>query len=748
MQWSWPARFLDWVAGIGAHAAETEDERVRRVIWVTTLLAGAIPVSAAGALLLAILRVVPGSILAMAGVVFWAGQVLLVGRFGWRVDAMALASQASCVGISLAATLLMGGPLHSGGTVLVGLMGPLYALAFPNRRRARWLLAAYLASVGVGIAAGDRVPWARPLPGTANLALFALMVTTTSVSVFAALYFFVHQRDRAMRLLREAEDTISRLLQSSPGASDTIPAWSRSMAREVASAVGAERIGIWEVSAEGVAPLAAEGLDSPSMDDIQRASLAPAGTFVETAQGMLGAALGMSGEPRGVVLVCGAALRWVETERQLVAGFAHQVGSALDMNRMRLSLAAATERRALTRRDMHKRGIATLQLCGRCGRCYDHAATACSHDGGALASPRTLPYRLLDRYRFTRVLGEGGMGIVLAAWDERLCRDVAVKLIRADHFSNPDLRQRFDREARTVARIQHPGVIAIYDSGELDDGTAFLVMEMLTGCDLASQIRTHGRGTPGQVAKLVRQGCAALGAAHRAGVVHRDVKPENIFIVDDPAGFRVKVVDFGLAKSMTLERGLTQTGMVMGTPVYMSPEQVQGEEVDARTDVYSFAAVCYEALTGRKAVPGDDLGRILLSVLNTVPSPPSAFVPGLPAEVDVAFAAALAKDRSRRIEEIEVWGRSIIEPLEQVAPDAATKGWPSSRGALATGEAADPGGSITTAAGMLPATPRSPAAHRQSTSGQTRPPASPTPGDGSCHNPADPDLACMERQDD
>lgn len=708
MPWSWPGRLLDEVARVGVRAAETEDERVRRIIWVTTLIAGAIPGAVVVTLVLGFLRLVPGMILAAAGAVFWTGQLFLVGRFGWTVDAMALASQISCVVLSLGATLLMGGPLHSGGIVLIGLIGPLYALAFPRRRRAWLLLAAYLASVGVGIVASARVPWSRPLPEPANLALFALMVTTSSASVFAALYFFVHQRDRAMRLLREAEATISRLLQSSPEASDSIPAWSRSTALEVASAISAERIGIWEAGAEGVAPIAADGLDPPSLDDVQRVSLAPAGTFVETGRGILVAVHGMSGEPRGVLLVSGAALRWAETERRLVAAFAHQLGGALDMSRMRRTLAATTERRALTRREMHERGIATLQLCRRCGRCYDHLETACSHDGGPLESPRTLPYRLLDRYRFSRVLGEGGMGVVLAAWDERLDRDVAVKLIRPDHFGNPDLRQRFDREARTVARIHHPGVIAIHDSGELDDGTAFLVMEKLTGRDLASQIRGHGRGTPAQVAELVRQGCAALRAAHRAGVVHRDVKPENIFIEDDTAGFRVKVLDFGLAKSMTLERGLTQTGMVMGTPTYMSPEQVQGEEVDARTDVYSFAAVCYEALTGRKAVSGDDLGRILINVLNMVPDPPSAFVPGLPAEVDAAFASALAKDRSRRLKEIELWGRSFVESLEQVAPDAATKGWPLSRGASAAGDATGPRGGVSTAAGMTRATPLGP----------------------------------------
>jgi hypothetical protein len=705
MRGSWLGRLFDRVARIGAHPAETEDQRVRRLIWVTTLLAGAIPVSGVVALVMGAIGFVPGAILGAACAIFWTGQVLLVGWLGARVDAMAAASQASCVVVSLAAVLLMGGPLNSGGIVLIGLIAPLYALAFPNRRLAWWMLAAYLASVGVGIAIGDGVPWARPLPRATNLILFGLMVTTATVSVFGALYFFVYQRDLALRLLREAEDKISTLLQASPSASDTIPGWSASMAREIAGAIGAEKIGIWEMGTDGLVPVDEKGLAPPSVDEVHDLAPAPEGTFAQTTQGILVAVHGMSGELRGALVVSGASLRWTQTERRLVGGFAHQLGAALDMNRMRLQLAAADERRALTRQEMHEQGIATLQVCQRCGRCYDHTVSACGDDGSALESPRTLPYRLLDRYRFTRVLGEGGMGIVLAAWDERLHRDVAVKLIRSDHFNNPDLRQRFDREARTVARIQHPGVIALYDSGELDDGTAFLVMEKLTGCNLASQIKDHGRGTPAQVADLVRQGCAALRAAHRAGVVHRDVKPENIFLVDDPAGFRVKILDFGLAKSMTFERGLTQSGMVMGTPTYMSPEQVQGEDVDARTDVYSFAAVCYEALTGRKAVSGDDLGRVLISVLNTVPGPPSSFVPGLPPEVDAAFASALAKDRSRRLKEIELWGSSFVESLERVAADAATGGWPFPREASTIREGTSPSEGVTFAPDLTRLTP-------------------------------------------
>ena len=708
MRWSWLGRLFDRVARIGAHPAETADERVRRQIWVITVVAGAIPVSVLTVLLLAVLGYVPGVILGATGAIFWTCQVLLVGLLGARVDATAVASQASCLLVSLAGVLLMGGPLTSGGIVLVGLIAPLYALAFPSRRRAWWMLVAYLASVGVGIAVGDRVPWARPRPKTANLVLFGLMVTTAAVSVFGALYFFVYQRDVALRLLREAEDRIATLLQSSPGASETIPAWSTSMASEIASTIGAERIGVWEMRADGLVPLAAQGLAPPSVNDVQDLSSALPGTFTQTPQGTLVAVHGTSGELCGALVVSGESLRWTQTERRLVSGFAHQLGAALDMDRMRLQLAAADERRALTRQEMHERGIATLQVCPRCGRCYDHTASACDDDGAALESPRALPHRLLDRYRFVRVLGEGGMGIVLAAWDERLQRDVAVKLIRPDHFNNPDLRQRFEREARTVARIQHPGVIALYDSGELDDGTAFLVMEKLTGCDLASQIKDHGPGTPAQVAELVRQGCAALRAAHRAGVVHRDVKPENIFLVDDPAGFRVKVLDFGLAKSMTFERGLTQTGTVMGTPSYMSPEQVQGEDVDARTDVYSFAAVCYEALTGRKAVSGDDLGRVLVGVLNTVPAPPSSFVPGLPPEVDTAFASALAKDRARRLKEIELWGSSFVESLGRVVADAAARGWPFPREASTRRDDSSPSDNVAVATDATRLAPRAP----------------------------------------
>ncbi|MRR13296.1 serine/threonine protein kinase, partial [bacterium] len=241
-------------------------------------------------------------------------------------------------------------------------------------------------------------------------------------------------------------------------------------------------------------------------------------------------------------------------------------------------------------------------------------------------------------------------------------------------FGDAEMKARFEREARTVARISHPGVIALFDSGELPDGTAFLVMEKLRGHDLAYFLVECGPGTPRQVAMLARQASAALAAAHQAGVVHRDVKPANVFLADDPAGFRVKVLDFGLAKSMAHEKGLTRTGTVVGTPEYMSPEQVMGENVDARTDVYSLGAVCYEALVGRRAVRGEDLGRIMANVLDTVPEPASSLLPGVPALASDALATALAKDPLDRPADIAAWAAAFAAALDTM-PEGITPGW-------------------------------------------------------------------------
>jgi len=474
--------------------------------------------------------------------------------------------------------------------------------------------------------------------------------------------------------LRNAQGEIARLLEASPAPSENVASWSQALGADVASAIGAERIGIWEVRDDAVVPLSDAGLAPPRIDDLRGGAPGAPRPLPSEEGSVVVPVSGMSSELRGALLVQGPAVVWGETERRLVGGFAHQLGAALDMAHMRRQLSSLREKREATLREMHEQGIATLQVCPLCGRCYDQAAEECAVDGSPLDTPRPLPYELLGRYRFERVLGQGGMATVFSARDTRLSRDVAIKLIRPEHFGDSELKARFEHEARTIARISHPGVIGLFDSGELPDGTAFLVMEMLRGHDLAHVLLECGTGTPRQVAQLAREAGAALAAAHAAGVVHRDVKPGNLFLADDPAGFRVKVLDFGLAKELAHEKGLTRTGMVVGTPEYMSPEQVHGWNVDARTDVYSLGAVCYEALLGRRAIRGEDLGRIMANVIDEVPPPASSVLPGVPEAASVALAVALAKDVFERPSDVAAWSETLAASLETM-PDGLASGW-------------------------------------------------------------------------
>lgn len=474
--------------------------------------------------------------------------------------------------------------------------------------------------------------------------------------------------------LRNAQGEIARLLEASPAPSENVASWSQALAADVASAIGAERIGIWEVRDDDVVPLSDAGLAPPRIADLRGGAPGAPRPLASEEGSVVVPVSGMSSELRGALLVQGPAVVWGETERRLVGGFAHQLGAALDMAHMRRQLSTLREKREATLREMHEQGIATLQICPLCGRCYDQAAEECAVDGSPLDTPRPLPYELLGRYRFERILGQGGMATVFSARDTRLARDVAIKLIRPEHFGDAELKARFEHEARTIARISHPGVIGLFDSGELPDGTAFLVMEMLRGHDLAHVLLECGTGTPRQVAQLAREAGAALAAAHAVGVVHRDIKPGNLFLADDPAGFRVKVLDFGLAKEMAHEKGLTRTGMVVGTPEYMSPEQVHGWNVDARTDVYSLGAVCYEALLGRRAIRGEDLGRIMANVIDEVPPPASSVLPGVPEAASAALAAALAKDVFERPSDVAAWSETLAASLETM-PDGLAPGW-------------------------------------------------------------------------
>ncbi len=255
------------------------------------------------------------------------------------------------------------------------------------------------------------------------------------------------------------------------------------------------------------------------------------------------------------------------------------------------------------------------------------------------------PGARLGPYQLEALLGEGGMGQVFRARDTRLGRPVAIKMIRAEQGQRPDFRIRFQREAQATAALNHPHICTLYDVGE-QEGTSYLVMEYVEGQTLASRLR-EGPLPLDQLLHRAAEVAQALAAAHERGIIHRDLKPANLMLT--PAG--IKVLDFGLAKFTgpeTAEINATAAHTVMGTPPYMSPEQARGEELDPRSDLFSFGCVLYEAATGVRPFRGSSLPEILREVVTGHPPPPTSLRPELPAGWDSILMRTLAKDRDRR----------------------------------------------------------------------------------------------------
>src|SRR5687767_11145055 len=215
-------------------------------------------------------------------------------------------------------------------------------------------------------------------------------------------------------------------------------------------------------------------------------------------------------------------------------------------------------------------------------------------------SPGTLP-KSIGRYRITERIGRGAMGVVYAAIDEQLDRRVAVKLMLADFDQEPDMRERFYREARITGQLAHRNIVTVFDLGE-ERNRPFIVMELLDGLPLAEHMQAGGSSSTDEKIDLMMQVCEGLQNAHRCGVIHRDLKPSNLFVQRDGS---VKILDFGVARLTA--SNLTASGFLVGTPEYMSPEQPQGRPVDARSDVYSAASVFYFVLTGHSPFGSRDL---------------------------------------------------------------------------------------------------------------------------------------------
>ena len=251
-------------------------------------------------------------------------------------------------------------------------------------------------------------------------------------------------------------------------------------------------------------------------------------------------------------------------------------------------------------------------------------------------------------YRIERQLGEGGMGRIFEARHLRLPdRHVAVKVLGEEYARDPEVVARFEREVESASRVVHPHVIEVYDAGHTAAGVHFLVTELLEGEDLGARIERTKKPIATELAvRLVRQTCLALAAAHACGVIHRDVKPENVFVLEVDGQPFVKMIDFGISKiTSTGENAkLTRAGAVLGTPAYMAPEQARGGEIDARTDVYGAGATLYTALAGRAPFEGDDPAMALSKLVSEEPPRLRSIAPWVPPEIEVVVQRAMAKD--------------------------------------------------------------------------------------------------------
>lgn len=265
-------------------------------------------------------------------------------------------------------------------------------------------------------------------------------------------------------------------------------------------------------------------------------------------------------------------------------------------------------------------------------------------------APDRLAGRLLDdRYQVVEVIADGGMATVYRGLDTRLERDVAIKVMRPELAADPQFRARFHREARAVARLSHPGIVAVYDQGE-DDADVFLVLEYVPGQTLRQVLAAEGTLTPRAALDIAAAMLRALAHAHAAGIIHRDVKPENVIIRDDGA---VKVADFGLARAVTSHTATSATGMLIGTVAYLSPEQVERGVADARSDVYAAGLVLFEMLTGAKPFAGDVPIHVAYQHVHAGVPAPSTRVSGLAQPLDDLVLSATARQPDDRPEDAQ-----------------------------------------------------------------------------------------------
>jgi serine/threonine-protein kinase len=295
------------------------------------------------------------------------------------------------------------------------------------------------------------------------------------------------------------------------------------------------------------------------------------------------------------------------------------------------------------------------RFCNKCGAKLELSPVTADAPKTEVAADAFIGQTVGGRFRIVKLLGEGGMGAVYLGEQNvgGTVRKVAIKTLHQHLSNDPKIKQRFERECATVAELQHPNTIQLYDFGTTDDGILYMVMEFVQGESLASILEKKGALEPGRTQHILQQICDALGEAHALGIVHRDLKPDNIVLTERAKDW-VKVLDFGIAKRSEApdkqEQKLTQQGTVLGTPPYMSPEQFTGKPIDARSDIYSIGMIVYEMLSGRLPFSANTPWEWATQHMTVAPKPLSVTPTGAPVPPAMAEAVmkSLAKDADQR----------------------------------------------------------------------------------------------------
>jgi serine/threonine-protein kinase len=326
-----------------------------------------------------------------------------------------------------------------------------------------------------------------------------------------------------------------------------------------------------------------------------------------------------------------------------------------------------------------------MKTCPVCAAEWPDETKFCPNDGSTLRSATgasLIGSVIADRYHIEKKLGEGGMGAVYLGEHVKMGRKSAIKVMAQSMASDPEAIARFNREAANAARINHPNVCAIYDFGETREGIIYLAMEFIEGDSLNTLLKSQTALAPRRAAAILKQAADALQAAHDLGIVHRDLKPDNIMLARGRAGSEVvKVVDFGIAKAMGGEEGqkVTKTGLVVGTPEYMSPEQLSGDVLDGRSDIYSLGLVFFRMLTGRLPFEADSAQETMIKRLTDEPMRLSEALPGVefPARLQEVMDKVLQRMPSHRYASASQFAHDVesaIAGMAESAPAVDTEG--------------------------------------------------------------------------